>query len=65
MHEVKVGREVELDHNLCWLQVHLVPVKQKKWMDQDMSSALDAVQHGDMKLTEAARQFGVLGRQSV
>jgi len=36
-----------------------VPVKQKKWTDQDMSSALDAVQHGNMKLTEAARRFSV------
>ena len=49
MHEVKVGRKVEVDHDLCLLQLHVVPVKQKKWTDQDTSSALDAVQHGYMK----------------
>jgi len=30
-------------------------MKRKKWMDEDMASALDAVKHENMTLTEAAK----------
>jgi len=37
------------------LTTDLTPVKRKKWMDKDMTSALDAVKHGNMTLTEVAK----------
>ena len=41
------------------LTTDLVPKKRKQWRDKDMSLAIDTVQRGRLKVSEAVKQFGV------
>ena len=41
------------------LTTDLVPKKRKQWRDKDMGLAIDAVQRGQLKVSEAVKQFGV------
>jgi len=58
MRKIKVGRPRSLSASST-LTTDLVPVKQKKWTDQDMSSALDAVQHGDIMNHDSGFIIGI------
>jgi len=41
------------------LTTDLVPKKRKQWRDEDMCAALHAVQHGQLKISEAVKKFNV------
>ena len=41
------------------LTTDLAPKKRKQWRDENMSAAIHAVQHRQLNVTKAAKQFSV------